>query len=79
MESRHSKSIDLKSRSKFKFKYPNATLLNSFIHLRINYGPICDANCYLMCTLGSHSSWFQQFLWASLRILEMKMIFASVN
>ena len=56
MESRHSKSIDLKSRSKFKFKYPNATLLNSFIHLRINWGPICDANCYLMCTLGSHSS-----------------------
>ena len=56
MESRHSKSIDLKSKSKFKFKYPNATLLNSFIHLRINCGPICGANCYLMCTLGSDSS-----------------------
>ena len=56
MESRHSKSIDLKSKSKFKFKYPNAALVNSFIHLRINCGPICGANCYLMCTLGSHSS-----------------------
>ena len=29
---------------------------DSFIHLRINCGPICDANCYIMCTLGSHSS-----------------------